>query len=510
MEIEKKSINIVKTVYEGDVKSSAEGSIIVPDAKPDILKVSEVTAEPYLLEKQIEDGKITLKGKVRINILYIPEGEGSKLESINGCLEFCETLKRSEFKDDMTLCAFCDAEKVSYKVLNSRKIGIETKILISVSVFLNEQKELVSGVLSDNVQIRSKELSMTGSQMYEEFDFCVNEEIDFPKGKKASNLLKADMCLLSKESRALDGKLVIKGALGICILYSDMQGKYNHLDCELPFTEVFDVAELKEDEECEISYEIGETAYELVNTDEDTSSIKVRADITVGIKTDSTENVSVISDCYFTDSECRFSYEDVKMQSVASQIKFSAVLKQLLEKEENAPDILGVYRVQAKPFITSSNIQNGKLDVSGKVLIYVLYLTEDDENPIASIKEEVPFNYIIDCDGQIADDNKTVLSVECEHISYIINSKDAVEIRCGLTISGRVINILNESIISDIVTEPRENNKNGIVVYFVKEGDSLWDIAKHYRIKTDKILISNNLDSGYIPSKGEKLIIPLS
>ena len=48
MEIEKKSINVVKTVYEGDVKSSAEGSIIVPDAKPDILKVSEVTAEAYI------------------------------------------------------------------------------------------------------------------------------------------------------------------------------------------------------------------------------------------------------------------------------------------------------------------------------------------------------------------------------------------------------------------------------------------------------------------------------
>ena len=106
MEIEKKSINVVKTVYEGDVKSSAEGSIIVPDTKPDILKVCEVTAEPYLLEKQIDDGKITLKGKVRINILYIPEGDEKKLESISGSLEFCETLKRGEFKEDMTLCAF--------------------------------------------------------------------------------------------------------------------------------------------------------------------------------------------------------------------------------------------------------------------------------------------------------------------------------------------------------------------------------------------------------------------
>lgn len=510
MEIEKKSINVVKTVYEGDVKSSAEGSIIVPDAKPDILKVSEVTAEAYLLEKQIEDGKITLKGKVRINILYIPEGDSKKLESINGTLEFCETLKRSEFKEDMTLCAFCDVEKVMYKVLNSRKIGIETKILIGVSVFTNENKEMVSDVLSESAQIKNKELTMTGAQQYDEFSFCVDEEIDFPKGKKAVKLLKADMSMLSKENRALDGKFVVKGALGLAILYSDEEGKYNHLDCEIPFTEVFDVAGLSEGEECEVSYEIGETAYELVNAAEDASSLKVRADVTMGIKRDEKENISVISDCYFTDADCDFSYEDIKIQSVASQIKFSQVLKQLLSKEENAPDIASVYRVQAKPFITASKIQNGKLDVSGKVLIYVLYLTDDEENPIASIKEEVPFNYVIDCDGNISEDNKIMLGVECEHISYIVNSKDSVEVRCGITISGKIINISDENIISDIQAEPRENEKNGIVVYFVKEGDSLWDIAKHYRIKTDKIIESNNLDSEYLPSCGEKLIIPLS
>lgn len=510
MDIEKKGIDIVKTVYEGDIKSSAEGSIIVPDAKPDILRVSEVTAEAYLVEKQIEDGKITLKGKVRISIMYMPEGEEKVLESINGCLEFCETLKRSEFKEDMTLCAFCDVEKVMYKVLNSRKIGIETKILISVSVFTNEYKEMVSGVLSDNIQIKNKEISVTGAQQYEEFSFSVDEEIDFPKEKNVTKLLKADMCILSKENRALDGKLVIKGALGVCILYCDEAGKYNHLDCELPFTEVFDVSWLSEDEECEISYEIGETTYELVNAAEEAPRLKVTADIGVGVKADKKENLSLIDDCYFTNSDCSFSYEDVKMQSIATQIRFSQVLKQLLTKEDGAPDIKSVYRVQAKPFITSSKIENGKLDVSGKVTVYVLYLTDDEENPLASIKEDVPFNYLLDCDGQIADENNIILSVECEHISYIINSKEAVEVRCGLVICGKIVNILNESIISDISEEPRENTESGIVIYFVKEGDSLWDIAKHYRIKTDDILESNGLDAEYSPSKGEKLIIPLS
>ena len=509
LEIEKQSISVVKTVYEGEIKSNADGSIIVPDSKPDILKVSEVTAEPYFTEKLIEDGKITLKGKVRINILYIPDGEEKGLKSINGSMEFCETLKRSEFKEDMTLCAFCDVDKVSYKVLNSRKIGIDTKIVISVSVFANEQKELVSGVMADNAQTKSKELKFTGKQEYDEYSFIIDEEVEFPQGKAATELLKLDACILSKECRALDGKLVIKGKLGICILYEDADRKYNHLDCEIPFTEVFDAPSLSEDADCEVSYEIRETAYELKNNSQDTSALLVKAEIAVGLRTDEESTVSVLSDCYFTDADCNFSYEKAEMQEVSEQVKFSAVIKQLLQKAEGAPDISGVYKVQAKPSITETALNDGKLFVSGKIQVCVLYLTDDDENPIASITEEVPFSYTIDCDSKLSAGSKAVLGVECEHISYTISSKDSVEIRCGLIISGEIINAFNEEIISDVTAQPKEREKNGIVVYFVKEGDSLWDIAKNYHIKTDSILSANEKEADSRLSAGEKLIIPI-
>lgn len=508
--IERQSINVVRTVYEGEIKSNADGSIIVPDSKPDILKVCEVTAEPYFTEKQIEDGKITLNGKVRINILYIPEGEEKGIKSISGSMEFCETLKRSEFKDDMTLSAFCDVDKISYKVLNSRKIGIDTKIVIGVSVFANEKKEIATNVLADNAETKSKELKFTGKQECEEYSFGVDEEVEFPQGKIAAELLKADMCILSKESRALDGKLVIKGKLGICILYEDANKKYNHLDCEIPFTEVFDAPSLSEDEDVDIGYEIRETAYELKNNSEDTSSILVKAEIAVCLKTDGEESISALGDCYFTDSDCNFSCENIMMQSVAAQVRFSAVIKQLLQKAEGSPDIAGVYKVQAKPYITKTAITDGKLSVSGKILMCVLYLTDDENTPIASITEEEPFNYTIDCDGEISEDSKAVLGVECEHLSYTISSKDAVEVRCGLIITGEIINVFEETVISDVTTQERENGKNGIVVYFVKDGDTLWDIAKNYHIKTDSLLSANGKDMESSLSAGEKLIIPLN
>ena len=56
MQVRKQNINIGKSVFEGDIKTSAEGSIIVPDINPDILKVLQVDAEALLCEKIIENG----------------------------------------------------------------------------------------------------------------------------------------------------------------------------------------------------------------------------------------------------------------------------------------------------------------------------------------------------------------------------------------------------------------------------------------------------------------------
>ena len=72
------------------------------------------------------------------------------------------------------------------------------------------------------------------------------------------------------------------------------------------------------------------------------------------------------------------------------------------------------------------------------------------------------------------------------------------------------MNIFDEKIITDIKTRPRENQKHGIAVYFVKDGENMWDIARNYHIKTDAILSANGLEEEYSLTCGEKLIIPLA
>lgn len=511
MQVKKQNINVGKAIYDGDIKTSAEGSIIVPDVKPDILKVLQVDADTYLCEKQIDNGRITITGKVNVNVLYVPESDECNVQCIRGCFDFCETVKNQEFTDNMKVIACCDAEKVGYKLINSRKIGIDAQICISLQVIADKECCFVCDIEDDCAEVKRGKIRMQNTDIYKEYKFKIEETLDFTSGKgSVCEILKSNIMIADKEYKALSGKLVIKGRACTSILYIDENGRCDHSDFEIPFTEVVDIEGLKEDCDCDITYQICDTDFSVSqNMSGDGKCLLMNAEILISIKCECQEEVPVISDCYFTNVDCVLSCCELETEEVIDKPMFSAVMKELLQKDSAAPEIRGVYTAVAKPYIASSQIQNGRIAVSGKTVVYVLYTTENPQIPVCSINEEIPFSYMVDCENASRDAD-VMLNIECEHISYTISSGNAVEIRCGLGINGKVIKKSKAKVINEIDEKELPCSDSGMVIYFVKDGDSLWDIAKHYHVKCEDVLYCNGLEEGVELIKGEKLIIPVT
>ena len=99
----------------------------------------------------------------------------------------------------------------------------------------------------------------------------------------------------------------------------------------------------------------------------------------------------------------------------------------------------------------------------------------------------------------------SVLS-EIENISYNINSAGEIEVRCTLSEDITVykkdrINLITELKISDCDTD------NDICIYFVKPGDTLWNIAKRYAVGVSDLKELNKLETDIV-CEGQKLVIP--
>jgi nucleoid-associated protein YgaU len=164
--------------------------------------------------------------------------------------------------------------------------------------------------------------------------------------------------------------------------------------------------------------------------------------------------------------------------------------------------------VITRPVITKTQLQNGKLLAEGKIEAYVLYLTDSNESPVYSLKKEIPFSYLLDCEST-DDDLIPEIKAEVKHTSYNLNMAGEIELRCILSLNANIIRKRKIEIINDVVTEERENDdKKGIVIYFVQRGDNLWEVAKRYAVPRNEILKFNNMDETDKLEVGSRLFIP--
>ncbi len=59
-----------------------------------------------------------------------------------------------------------------------------------------------------------------------------------------------------------------------------------------------------------------------------------------------------------------------------------------------------------------------------------------------------------------------------------------------------------------MTTETENDEKRGIVIYFVQKGDNLWEVAKRYAVPRDEILKFNNMAESDKLENGNRLFIP--
>ena len=510
MQVEKQNINLGKAVFDGTIMTEAEGSMIVPDTKADILKVLQVDAETFICDKQIVNGKVTINGKVNVNVLYVPESESGYIECISGSFDFCETLRRSEFDDDMQIIALCDNQKVTYRLINSRKIAVMAKIEIGLSVIGRESCTFLCDAFDECAELKKEKIELQSTDNIYDFNFKIEESLDFASVKNGvSNILKCSSEISEKEYKVLSDKIVTKGKINICVLYLDSENCCAHNEFEIPFTEVFEIDGIKEDTECELFYQIGDTKISKEQSQgEDSGCFLVYSEVAVCVKTIKKEEAVFIKDIYFTNAESNIVTENIKTDTVCDTINFSTVVKEIVQKEENMPNILSVYQAVAKPYISATEKKNDKISVSGKIILYILYMSTNKESPLCSINEEIPFNYVIDTVEETSD-AQLFLDSECEHLSYTLASENAVEIRSGIKIFGKLIKKTEMSLIKDVEITSQMEKESMVLVYFVKKGDTLWDISRKYKIKSSEIAEYNSILGEDALQEGQKLLIPI-
>lgn len=507
MELIKDTINVCDVAAKGMTQAMADGDVIVPDTKPDILKLLQVDSDACITDKYIENGRLIICGRVDYKILYVPDSENEKIKSILTSMEFRQAVDAGRAEGDVKIFAKPTVDKVEFNTVNSRKLRIRSIVHIEYEVCKIDCIEICSDVENDEIEKQCSEMTFENTTDISEHCFTVKETVEVPSGlSSVGEILKTDVKIFDTEYKSVSGKIIIKGSVGACVLYNDDDGEIKFVESEIPFTEVLDADGVSELTVCDIDYSIlGVMCGVEPDNDGDLRLLCLDIDISATVKGTEMHSGRILDDCFvpYMDTVC--SKDEFVLNITKERPNAQNTIREIIPIPQNAPSISGVYNVMTNAQITKAELQRNKIICEGKIEAYILYLTDTAENPIYSLKKDIPFSYMIEC-GETTEGLECEVKVNVRHVSYSLNASGEVELRCLISVECMLSEKTKLYNITDISVSEKGYN-GGIVIYFAREGERVWDIAKRYSVPVDRLNAYNELTEDKM-SEAVKLFIP--
>ncbi len=505
VKLQKEHIKLSEVICSRTCQTTTECDIIVPDVKPDVLKVLRVSSEAVITQKNIQAEKVYLQGIIRTDILYIPDGNVlGKVKSICTTTDFSHFVDAKGAKPGMNLSAEAECESAEYTLVNSRKLNIRNKINLGIKVTSLCEVDIATCIDGDEpIAVKSESLKLCNSCCEAERDIIIRERLDVPSGKPdIGEILRFSAKPIPGELRLLDGKAVVKGELKLCTLYcgTDEDSSMQCMEHTVPFTEILEIDGITENMTGEIDYCVKDIYSEICrDSDGDKRSLGAEITLCANVKTSEIMECQILRDAYGLNREIKTETNAYNMEQLVDTAFAQVAQKERVCIPDYLPDVHQVCDCSAVPNIESIQTENGKVTVSGYITCTLLYLTEEQDTPVSGFSHVLPFSHIFDIPG-ITESSLCDAKAEMEHLDYTITSPRDIEIRSIVAISLKAVNASKTNLISmiDYDTDAPIVCLPSMVIYFVQKGDTLWNIAKRYRTTPDAIIANNGPEKDFL------------
>ena len=516
MEILKKDITIDKKIGKETSQVLVEGDIIVPDTKPDIDTVLEANASAYIDSKDIVNDRITFKGNLDINVLFIAKGENKPVYNMQTTYPINDFINMENIDKNMTVFTTCNITNLDYKLINDRKVSFRAILDVTTEVLAKENIEAVStidGLSEKQMKVTNINVNKVACTKFDRFN--IKDDIEISSSRpNIKEILDISFNIANKNIRTQQEKINISGDIRACVLYkSDEEDSIiTYFEQDIPFNGSIEVEGATDDMIGDVYLDIQEKNVQILE-DVDGEPRLIGLDIYVGcnIKVSYEDEMDILEDAYALDKKIIVEKNIQSYPMLLCKNKNQASIKEIVKLEEDCPSILQVLKVSGKPVLDNIEILEDKILAEGVIECKILYITNNDEYPMYCFNTVIPYSQAIDAKGSKPETVKTDINACLEHIGVNMLSDKDVEIRCAVNFDAVVTKDKELSFITDVsfedIDEAFLNGIASMIIYVVQPGDTLWCLAKKFNTTVDDIVELNDIENPDLIYPGQKLLI---
>ena len=499
-------VNITSLGQDSIVTTEVSEEFSLPDYVPEVRKVLCVRAKVLPEGKFMSDSgantNLEFDGAVTYNVIYTDD-EG----------RLCSTPLQSSYEAQSMISqspssVMIDtyADSTVCRVLAPRKLTIKSKLKSKILPFYeNVIEENISPLSpSDRIYLekRTKNIHTLSEKPVYMQNIRMSDRFDY-NGKGALTPIMCDAYMVLNDCKAQNGTVSVRGEVKINCLCSD-GGNDIMLTKALPVYEELDAEGISPSDMIRCN---GRCVSLSISNEQNSDTPQLFFDISCEIEGEfyRNEENSVTEDCYSTKYEMTIEKKDVDLYTVADAKTFSLSVNDKFKRKDSSID--EIVCVLCDAVSDKVEIKNSKCMASGRILAQVIGKsnpTDTKESEYLTELYEIPFKHEM---GRCGDDLQYRLTYEValENARY---DADKFSFSAELYPSYALFEKSKETILNSAkLQRDKEFKKDeaSVRVFFPKDGDILWEVAKKYHTTERKIMEDNALNSSSL--EGVKSII---
>lgn len=521
MELVKKNIQHEQTKAKATVQIPMEEDMNVSDSKPDVGQILYARGRVKIEEIKPSMNKVWVKGRLHYQILYLEEGVNNCVASIEGDSFFMEEMYIESVENQDRVICEAELEDMRVNIINSRKLSIQALLTLGAQVLLTRQEsicvQLTDSITAttqqkDKLEYRKKDFSYMETIASKRDLLRIHEETKLPSGiDSIAEVIWKSADVRNVQFRLLDGKIGVSGEIILFVMYKGgRDDKNNWHEAKLSFAGFVDCVESQEDMLGDISFEIAHEDIS-IREDADGEARIITADLTMELelKLWKQETVQIVSDLYGVTCEVDCLTNSREYNHLFQEVKLEEKMSHILEPQGEDAKILQICHYDVQLTVDNSQLREDEVYLSGAITHRVLYLKNSEEMSFGCMEEVQPFELVKPLSG-VEQGMDYVLHTQIQQTQATLREGNQVECRAVLLILMPIFKKHKEEMLCDMkiekISDEKLENLPGMTIYFVKPGDTLWQIGRKYYVSVSELKEVNQLTTDEI-YPGDKLLI---
>ena len=494
----------------------------VPDAKSDVQRVILNEGTLRIEEQKIVDNYIRISGKIQFRMLYVTDDSEKRLSSLEGRFPF-EELVYAEKVPEGSLFIKSSQTELTVTVIHSRKLGI--KALVELQVCSEQQKEehLTSDIYregrrgeegseyADGLCRKKRQETLLKMHTMKRDTYRIKEEVQIGGTKEnIGTLLWTEVTPGKLDTRIGEEVLLLQGEMLVFCFYESPDGRLDWIEQTVAYEGKIPCYGAKDSMYHQLYPVFTDVAVESRMDEEgEVRILGVEATLDMRLIVYEEVEMDVLEDAYALDGECEIKYKDCPCEKLLMQNHTKCKVTEKLTLPEIKEDILQICHSTGRVEVESTKITEKGIEVEGVLHIQFLYIKSDDEIPFDVWQGMVPFTAFLES-NETNDRMQVDLTWCIEQLNVGLLGNAEVEVKAVLAFHGFLKEEVKIRCPQEMICLPFDAEKlekqPGIVGYIVKEGDTLWDLAKRYGTTGERILEMNDCEKNGLKS-GDKILI---